>query len=97
MATRDSHALLSHWNQEKSGGGRWKEGARLGPRASTYNGAPVQRSLRSKVGTIHDGGRAFRQAEMTRLIDCECETTNMSRKASRRTEIIPLIPENRRD
>jgi hypothetical protein len=34
---------------------------------------------------------------MTRLIDCECETTNMSRKASRRTEIIPLIPANRRD
>jgi hypothetical protein len=35
MATIGSHTLLSHWNQEKSGGGRWKEGARLGPEATT--------------------------------------------------------------
>jgi len=97
MATRDSHALLSHWNQEKSGGGRWKEGARLGPRATTYKGALVQRSLRSKVGTTHDGGRAFRQAEMTRVIAGERETTNMSRKVSRMAEIIPLIPANSSD
>jgi hypothetical protein len=66
MATRDSHALLSHWNQEKRGGGRWKEGARLGPDATTYKDAPTQRSLRSKVGATHDGGKASRQAVMTR-------------------------------
>jgi len=67
---------------------------RLGPEATTYKGAPTQRSLRSKVGATHDGGRAFRRAAMTRYAAGERATTNMSRKVSRRKEIIPLIPAN---
>jgi len=97
MATEGRHTLVTHWNQEKRGGGRWKEGARLGPGATTYRGSPTQRFLRSKAGATHDGGRAFRQAVMTRWIAGERATTNMSRKVSRRKEIIPLMPANNSD
>lgn len=65
MATKGRHALVTHWCQEKSGGGRWKEGARVSSGATTYKGTLTQRSLRSKVGTIHDEGSVFRLAVMT--------------------------------
>ena len=35
MATKGRHALAIRRNQEKKGGGRWNEGARLGPEAAT--------------------------------------------------------------
>ena len=56
---------LTHWDQEKSGGGRWKEGARLGSWSTGNERHIDQQSRRSEVGAIQDRGNALRQAVMT--------------------------------
>lgn len=65
MAAEGSRAVITHWNQEKSGGGRWKEGARLGPEATTNSGTLTQPFRRLGIGAIQESGNAVRQAVTT--------------------------------
>jgi hypothetical protein len=74
------------------GGGRWKDGVRLGPGANANRGTETQVLLSSKGGGAHESGSALRHEPTLRQIAGEPTTTNISRQVTSRTESIPLIP-----